>query len=1489
MHRAHRRKQLDKYIRHSDAKHRGEVVDRVSVLGDYDAHRTRPCCPCWLDLVLPARKVDDGDETVNVETRTRLRIRVPPTYVQASGRAPICYHNDRRTGALVRVDNATRAYFLRELLATLPVPPPDKPVKWVLSDCADAARTASSTALSPEEETERQALADAFAADPLAPPPPPLRVGGRLRCGAPWRPAPSDAHPWHKLDLGRPRDFGGVVVRGADDPRQTGNGVSAFSISVSIDGRSWHALQHGHSFPCTAPPRRGCSGGDNTEKAPQHAGSTLVLGGEAVQLMLPQPVAARYVRLDVTEWQGTAEMRAGLLVAQRARRDPADQAAGEDPRRWPAAVLKMSDHSGKNKNNTVPLRKGQLRREIVQAGRMTRFGEVAVVQQYKRSPGASASLLRVLWRQGRGPLGWRITSGERACPPIGGPISAAADAGGPMVSGLEGPMSPRWLASLSGGSASEAGSRPRPSTTIAPLRGRALEEGADGARELALLLQAHFRPRVRFDEFCCDWVRDRGGALWLLQVKGWRAQEIPPPAPAAGPTPAVTAVTAPGGPPLFAAPPPAPAAGGKATAWKLRRCAMCCRRLPAGSLSREVTQGVIVGTIARMRRRGLGADIPLVAESGGASRPSAALRYASRRVCDPCYQRYLEESATIDGEFAFARAIGVQTTRAEEEQREVVERLRFHPGGAAARRQAGSPPRSASPSRGRSAATEREQIEGAVRRAITGDPNPVVPPPVAAITAGLAPGSPGTAKGLPGGFSKGYRSPAPGQLVPSAAPPPAPAVQPPASPCSAVSDTGASPPRDLQQWVVLIYYQDLHHVPPEIACLRGVTLRCSVLGQLDTISVPLGNAAERRCKVEALRLHHLFAHPGAGCSGWVQGQRSLTVELVSREGAVLGDCRLPLADFESGTVTRREMVRMFNSAQLRLMSLRVLLGVAPGRVVATRELDLRPHRGGCWVPVKPFFDVGELPTEWRWVVSLAKIAEEDEREASPAKTKHLGARAKSVIVGEGLGVDDRQISILQAEKLRACKELEQIENNLAQFRQMAAAHRAGRKVAGLDAASQGDGSVTSGDEFVPPDGPPRSGALRGGRRRPRPHPPGRRPRPTASSAPCAPPAAALQLEHSARDSIRDAATAASTQLTLRSSGGSPTAKGEAEAPTAVISDALPLSSGLLQKLRRIRPPGAAEPPPEPSPPHRPVTAWGEQGPDAADPKEAKRARAREARRRQRQGRTVPPAAARHLKSRPLSLPEAAFDAWRITVHIDSVLGLGSEPDEPWVMTYSLFGDEVRLDAFQLLVGGPLVFDSSRQWLVYAPLSDPDELLQYFAKLDNGTGRIRLSLHTAFGQRNLSESAIPVNNFEKGLQGGSSAGAGVSGSFELRSVDLLRALRAEGGEDGELSSSSDADGQVPAVIDWRAEAEDHEGPAAGKMVCFQAGPGEGAPSPPADTGSFAHVGSPRVPVVTASVQVSTVSVGPHDALARSVQRTLRPEFNLALLGMAADEG
>ena len=110
---------------------------------------------------------------------------------------------------------------------------------------------------------------------------------GQLDSALAWTAKSNDAEQWMLLDLGKLDTVGGVVTQGRHD---SGFRVTSYTVSVSLDGSTWSAVDDGATFA------------GNTDS------------DESKSSYFESPVAARFVRIEPKEWDSYISMRAGLIV-----------------------------------------------------------------------------------------------------------------------------------------------------------------------------------------------------------------------------------------------------------------------------------------------------------------------------------------------------------------------------------------------------------------------------------------------------------------------------------------------------------------------------------------------------------------------------------------------------------------------------------------------------------------------------------------------------------------------------------------------------------------------------------------------------------------------------------------------------------------------------------------------------------------------------------------------------------------------------------------------------------------------------------------------------------------------------------------------------------------------------------------------------------------------------------------------------------------------
>eukprot|EP00755_Sulcionema_specki_P004132 Sspe_Gene.4210::Locus_1384_Transcript_1_1_Confidence_1.000_Length_4007::g.4210::m.4210 len=501
-------------------------------------------------------------------------------------------------------------------------------------------------------------------------------------------------------------------------------------------------------------------------------------------------------------------------------------------------------------------------------------------------------------------------------------------------------------------------------------------------------------------------------------------------------------------------------------------------------------------------------------------------------------------------------------------------------------------------------------------------------------------------------------------------------------------DTGR-PSGCLQQWHLLVYYIDLHNLPPEVSF--PLFLRMDILGRADVIQIP--SSADRTAPIplNSIRMHHLFTEIPAGWGRestmqedgaveldpamrrFLEMQQELRIELCSGPNEehleTLGVARLSLKQFVTGLVQKVEMVRLFSSPKLRLCAVRTNVGVVKGlRLSDPRDgVEVVRLGDGVWIPRTPYFGMETLPLDWREKVVEAYEAS---RGLQP-----------SVIHSKQPSSDEEStgsLSILEREHRRARKVLRTLKRN--------------RRPAPTEKVEEGTPTVE-------------------GHRRP-------------------PPEGNAVVSHTPRPPQVD----------------DPLEVPEEEGASGMLSERLrrilapPRMAFVAVSAMRRSSKSAASP--VPSPRHRASAVEPGERPRQAERHQVQINDPRSAA-------PEPSQAMLAITQGEMMLPSSDFEAWQVDVSVQAIHDLDSEVDETWKLKYTLLFEERTHTAFQLLNKGPLMFAVEDTTVLYA--YDRRSIAAYFKGL-NGTSRLRFDVSSLHGTTVL-EGDVPLGAFERALRQG----------------------------------------------------------------------------------------------------------------------------------------
>ena len=129
-----------------------------------------------------------------------------------------------------------------------------------------------------------------------------------------------------------------------------------------------------------------------------------------------------------------------------------------------------------------------------------------------------------------------------------------------------------------------------------------------------------------------------------------------------------------------------------------------------------------------------------------------------------------------------------------------------------------------------------------------------------------------------------------------------------------------------------------------------------------------------------------------------------------------------------------------------------------------------------------------------------------------------------------------------------------------------------------------------------------------------------------------------------------------------------------------------------------------------------------------------------------------------------------LSVWCVQVHVQTVIDVFSAVDESWVVTYALFGHEVRHESFQLFKHGPLVFDAEKFFHVYS--ADPNAFLKYLKE-----SKLVITLAQKYNVLTLREVDVTLQPLVMEAQGNAQkeawTGAVVQGLYPLETKSVLK--------------------------------------------------------------------------------------------------------------------
>eukprot|EP01006_Ploeotia_vitrea_P026391 TRINITY_DN59382_c0_g1_i1.p1 TRINITY_DN59382_c0_g1~~TRINITY_DN59382_c0_g1_i1.p1 ORF type:complete len:1420 (+),score=179.98 TRINITY_DN59382_c0_g1_i1:23-4282(+) len=633
----------------------------------------------------------------------------------------------------------------------------------------------------------------------------------------------------------------------------------------------------------------------------------------------------------------------------------------------PVTVIKRPKYTG-NCNDIHLLNQRQTNINTMSGAQ----AQIAIIQKYLRCKGPAAAITRFVWTAGKGSYAYQISNKIKV---------------------------DDWQKEKDSMKRLLASSEFPGSLTVFTMKGKALKELEQMTTDIVLYLTNTVKPKPVFKNMVCDFIKDQQGVWWYIQTKAFRLMRDTVPHSVgdlgASQTLNSTAHSAQYG---FNESHVTTASHKKKkgkTVLRMMNCAICGAPYRPADLQYSLTLKMIYATERHLKKHGEHRPWFDRQEFRVAENP---LWYQPKRVCKSCFDMYIHEQKLEQAELLFAKAIGIPI---DSNQMEISNVL------AAYNRR-------------------RNQLK-AQTGARTYDPNTFAN--MLTHEGGSTPHSP------PGSPARSFKGSSPRARVPRCA---HVGIRSPQIQHSATT---------LRMYRLVMFFYEIHNIPETIE--GPLYLKLDFL--YTTLKLPIyaseqdkGSAA---VPLNKLRVFHFFTNawdenapssannspstalPGSpSLSGspagsptgpasptsplnntatgadqksapvnphlksFMQAQGELVIHLwqPSPVGS-LGQCRLPLSQFEGGLIEKLDYVRLFSTTYSQLCSLRVTLGIIKGRDVPVDDIALKQHPTGVWVPSEDFFCVDALPDEWMQLV----IGKQQE-------TETVGAAGKYVLAADAM-------------------------------------------------------------------------------------------------------------------------------------------------------------------------------------------------------------------------------------------------------------------------------------------------------------------------------------------------------------------------------------------------------------------------------------------------------------------------------------------------------
>eukprot|EP00818_Percolomonas_sp_WS_P000370 CAMPEP_0117441816 /NCGR_PEP_ID=MMETSP0759-20121206/3829_1 /TAXON_ID=63605 /ORGANISM="Percolomonas cosmopolitus, Strain WS" /LENGTH=1043 /DNA_ID=CAMNT_0005233681 /DNA_START=171 /DNA_END=3302 /DNA_ORIENTATION=+ len=276
------------------------------------------------------------------------------------------------------------------------------------------------------------------------------------------------------------------------------------------------------------------------------------------------------------------------------------------------AVVQKNPLTGENvTNNAILLNAKQLKTTLENQSR----GKV-VFQRFVKAKGPKATITRVCWRRDAPSFAYMLSNKKSFDDP------SIKEAVFRLLTNTEEPQS----------------------INIFKLKGPAIKELMNQVHQLVLYSERYGKPRAKFSEFVCDFIRDDDGRWFFIQVKGFKTIKVPAHIAAKQMTNADGELVSKN-------------KRSRSNYMKLKECKMCLNMYPPKDLMYQMTFKMIYATESHLKQRAV--KLPWFDRPEFNSVTDTSMWYEPHPVCKNCFDMYIQEQKLSKVEVEFAKAIGI--------------------------------------------------------------------------------------------------------------------------------------------------------------------------------------------------------------------------------------------------------------------------------------------------------------------------------------------------------------------------------------------------------------------------------------------------------------------------------------------------------------------------------------------------------------------------------------------------------------------------------------------------------------------------------------------------------------------------------------------------------------------------------------------------------------------------------------------------------------